>query len=434
MAFNPLLVGISPNIDINEKRKLVFVNLLTTLSVIINIAYFIYLFSINEIILSMMNLCCVLIFGIVGFYLMKTKKYQIAKVINFISIPIVLTIFTFIYGNIGFNLYFILISILSFFIINNKRTIYLLNIWIFTVFCFINIGAYTQILKPLNMDIAYLSNIFTWTNLIFGFICNVYVLSVFRNENLSYELSIIQKNNQILKTNEELKRLNSEKNTFISALSHDLKNPFNSILGFLHILKTDVKTNDIEITETYINIVNNKAIYTYNLLEDLLMWGKLQRDGLSQELQKLNLLNIYEEIIDSLKFNADDKNILISHIIPEDIEVITDINILKTILRNLISNAIKFSHNSSQITVNAYEQDSKIIVQISDVGIGISNELLQTLFETTKSCSTKGTNNEIGSGIGLYLCKECIDKLEEKIWIDSEINKGTKVYFSLQKA
>jgi PAS domain S-box-containing protein len=229
----------------------------------------------------------------------------------------------------------------------------------------------------------------------------------------------------------ELQKLNADKDRFITILGHDLKSPFNSILGFLDLLTRNIHKYDIDKIENQLNIINNSAKYTFNLLEDLLIWIKVNSGKIPFEPTKLNFAIIGNDIIENLKLTAISKNITIHLFAAGPIEIFADINMYKTILRNLVSNAIKFTNKGGRIDIYAEKNDANIIISVADTGIGISPEIKESLFDISQIQSTTGTDNEKGTGLGLLICKEFVEKHGGKIWVESELEKGSEFKFTL---
>lgn len=231
--------------------------------------------------------------------------------------------------------------------------------------------------------------------------------------------------------NAELQKLNADKDYFMSMLAHDLKSPFSSILGFLDLLITNYRNYEIDEIGRQLTFVNNSAQSAFNLLEDILVWARSQSGKLPFEPKEFNFKLSSDRVIDILKPNADYKNIEITFIDTEEIIVYADINMLNTILRNLISNAIKFTHNGGNIYIYAQQDSSKVTITVADNGIGIAPEIASNLFDITKVHSTKGTDNEKGTGLGILLCKEFVERHGGKIWVESELGKGSELKFTL---
>ena len=210
-------------------------------------------------------------------------------------------------------------------------------------------------------------------------------------ENNSVAIAISEPDTTIsmaLKESEKrLLQLNADKDRFISILGHDLKNPFNNILGFSEILTDEINSlNKDEIKDIAKNI-NKSAKITNKLLEDILMWARTQQGKIPFKPQKLSFTDICKNILEVLNPNANAKNITINYSPADDINVFADIDMLKTVLRNLVSNAIKFTNNGGVININA-ETDSKITISVSDNGIGIAPDV-EKLFDISEVLTTK---------------------------------------------
>jgi len=228
-----------------------------------------------------------------------------------------------------------------------------------------------------------------------------------------------------------LRHLNADKDLFISILSHDLKSPFNNLLGFSELLTEEIRKLDIgEIEDIAINI-NKSARNTYNLLEDILLWAKTEQGKIPFKPQILNFRDICKNIFEVLKPNADAKNIAINCSADDHIKVFVDIDMIKIVLRNLVSNAIKFTKNGGAININAETNSGNVTISVSDNGIGIPPDSMAKLFNITEVITTTGTAKETGTGIGLLLCKEFVEKHGGKIWVDSEVGKGSRFSFTM---
>lgn len=236
---------------------------------------------------------------------------------------------------------------------------------------------------------------------------------------------------EIKRKNVQLQIVNAEKDKFYSIIAHDLKSPFNSILGYLDILAKKIRTYDIEKSETMLGIINASAHNTFSLLEDLLMWAQSQSGKISFEPKELKFSDISMEVVENLKQTADKKNITINSSYGRGIVAFADADMLKIVLRNLISNAIKFTHKGGRIDIGATQKDSSLTISVTDNGVGIAPEILANLFSFSQTNTTKGTDNEKGTGLGLSLCKEFVEKHGGKIWAESEVNRGSSFYFTL---
>ncbi len=229
----------------------------------------------------------------------------------------------------------------------------------------------------------------------------------------------------------ELQRLNVDKDRFLALLAHDLKNPFNAILGLLELLLKNIRKYDINEIEKFVSNVNKVSQNTYNLLDNLLLWARVQSGKLPFEPQKLLFSEVFSEILETLKPNADAKNILINNVTAKDVIFFADGNMVKTVLRNLVSNAIKFTKSGDRIDVIAIKTDDYVTITVADTGVGITPEIKANLFDITHIQSLRGTANETGTGLGLFLCKEFVEKHNGKIWVESEVGNGTQFHFTL---
>jgi signal transduction histidine kinase len=267
-----------------------------------------------------------------------------------------------------------------------------------------------------------------WRDYIITFIyssCFIYLIIRFVHKNYTLERLKAEKSEI------KLRKLNADKDRFIAILGHDLKNPFNSLLGLSEILIEDVHKVDIEEVEIIANHINTTAKNTYKLLEDILMWARAQQNSISFKPQLLNLKDICISTLEVLDPNAIAKNITIKYSAADEISIFADIDMLKTILRNFVSNAIKFTKKGGTININAEENSGEVRISVSDTGIGISDVDLAKLFDISQFISSKGTENEKGTGLGLLICKEFVEKHGGKIWADSTPGKGSSFHFTV---
>ncbi len=229
----------------------------------------------------------------------------------------------------------------------------------------------------------------------------------------------------------QLKELNATKDKFFSIVAHDLRSPFNSILGFSKLLIENIKDFEVAESEKYLGFINSSTKNTLILLDNLLNWAKSQTGQLSFKPEKIILSEIVLEIIELKKLLAKAKNISLHYSTSDKFEVYADKNMLRVVLRNLISNAIKFTKPEGNINVFAILEQNQVEISISDNGVGMNEATQNKLFKLDTNTSTSGTANEIGSGLGLILCKEFVEKLGGNIWVESEIRKGSTFSFTI---
>ena len=239
--------------------------------------------------------------------------------------------------------------------------------------------------------------------------------------------------NLVIEKTQELQKLNTTKDKFFSIIAHDLKSPFNVILGFSSILQENAKNYTHEEIEQMSKNINTVSRQTYELLENLLQWSITQRNQIAFNPERLNLKKFEEKNMQDLANFAKNKEIGLFNNISDSISVHADANMLKTILRNLINNSIKFTKKEGAVYIESQENENFTKISVSDTGIGMNKSKIEELFRIEKQNSTCGTNNEKGSGLGLILCKEFIEKHGGKISIDSEEGKGSSFIFTIPK-
>jgi signal transduction histidine kinase len=239
---------------------------------------------------------------------------------------------------------------------------------------------------------------------------------------------------ELLITNKELVnqiQLNADKNLFISILAHDLRSPFSALLGLSELLSASVRQLPLDEIESLVNQINESTQNTYTLLEDLLKWARMQSGRFPFMPQKINFADICKNILEFHTQNAEAKNIKLSYFAPDEINIYADIDMLKAILRNLVSNAIKFTNKNGSINIFAEHTHPEITISVKDNGIGIESGNLHRLFDISQIRTTKGTDHETGTGLGLLLCKEFVEKNGGRIWAESKYGKGSEFKFTL---
>jgi PAS domain S-box-containing protein len=237
---------------------------------------------------------------------------------------------------------------------------------------------------------------------------------------------------QALKINEhKLTQLNATKDKLFSIIAHDLRSPFNSILGYAQHLRENIRKCEVEESEKYLDIIHSSARYTLNLLINLLSWARHQTGQTIFTPENLQLQQILNEVVDLLSSSAKIKNITINHKLPQRVKIYADKNMLKTILQNLISNAVKFTRIDGTINIYAIPYSDYLEITISDNGIGMSKRTIQNLFKMETNAPTAGTLNEPGSGLGLIICREFVEKHGGVIWTESKIGKGSSFKFTV---
>jgi len=252
-------------------------------------------------------------------------------------------------------------------------------------------------------------------------------------EKLNQDLEVLveKRTQRTIEYAQKLEEANQTKDRFFSIIAHDLKNPFNTLIGYSDILRTEFKEYKPEEILHQLNIIYDTSIKGYNLLENLLKWALAQTNKLIFEPSKVDLHEIAECAINEVAYQCQLKNIRIKNNIPNRFFLVADKNLLNTVVRNLIHNAVKFTFNGGEIELNAKKSKSDILVSIKDNGMGLCENEIENLFRIDKVISKPGTNKESGSGLGLILCKEFIEKHGGKIWVESLVGKGSEFIFTI---
>jgi two-component system sensor histidine kinase/response regulator len=256
------------------------------------------------------------------------------------------------------------------------------------------------------------------------------------------EKTIIKQNTELkeLNTNlekkvelrtKELKELNATKDKFFSIIAHDLKNPFNTLLGFSELLITNINKYDKGRIQEFINIIYQTSKNAYMLLENLLEWARSQTGRLDMAPANIGIAELVDENIDLISNNASSKKLELINKIDKNVTAYADSNMTHTVVRNLLSNAVKYTEPGGKIEIISKKRDKYIEVTVSDTGIGIKKENIEKLFRIDENFSTKGTNDETGTGLGLILCKEFVKKNGGEIWVNTTFGKGSDFTFKL---
>jgi len=236
---------------------------------------------------------------------------------------------------------------------------------------------------------------------------------------------------EILNQNLLLAELNATKDKFFSIIAHDLRSPFSSLLGFSDQLVQNHKKYDDAKRERMLQIVNQSARNTFSLLDNLLTWARSQSGKIVPKKERIDLKISINKVIGLLNENAQNKQISIVNSIPDEVFIATDKNMLETVIRNLISNAIKFTPQKGEVTVSVAKQPSAYEISVSDTGTGMEKEVLETLFKIGSTKSLNGTDGERGTGLGLILCKEFVEKNGGTITVESVVEIGSTFKFSI---
>ncbi|MCZ4694172.1 PAS domain S-box protein [Ancylomarina euxinus] len=234
-------------------------------------------------------------------------------------------------------------------------------------------------------------------------------------------------------TADKLQEANLTKDKFLSIIAHDLKNPFNAIIGFSNILCTSYNEFDDATKLELIKDIQHSARLNFNLLEKMLEWAMSQSDQIPYHPEQLNLQDIIQDSISFASYQASQKKIELQSPDCSNMKIFADDNMLTSLLRNLISNAIKFTPENGTISIHAEDRPTDIKLSIKDTGVGMSADNIAKLFRIDTKVQTVGTKDEKGTGLGLLICKEFVDKHQGEIWVESELEQGCEFIITFPK-
>jgi signal transduction histidine kinase len=236
---------------------------------------------------------------------------------------------------------------------------------------------------------------------------------------------------QILKIAEDLKQINDTKDKFVSIIAHDVRTPIIALIGYAEILADDIdELQKSEIKEFASSIVEISK-QTIGLLTNLLEWSRLQTGRIEFHPAPVNAYSVSENTVALLTSNAEQKNISLVNKLEKETFVFADENMMQSIFNNLVTNAIKFTNRNGQITLSSSRLNDMIRFSVKDNGVGMNENQKSMLFEINKSFTTPGTTNEKGSGLGMILCKDFIEKHGGEIWVESNSGKGSEFFFTI---
>jgi signal transduction histidine kinase len=230
---------------------------------------------------------------------------------------------------------------------------------------------------------------------------------------------------------EQLQTLNSTKDKFFSIIAHDLRSPFQSLIGLSDLLLQEVSKSEYDDLKEYSRMINESSHHLYNLVENLLSWSRTQRNKISFEPSEINLASVIEETIALFQPNLNEKSLTVEKHLTSIRDGYADKNMIEFIVRNLISNAIKFTGLNGMIIIYLTDKTNFLQAEVSDTGVGISAEDMQKLFMLDSNFSNEGTLGEKGTGLGLIICKEFIEKNNGRIWVESKPGKGSSFFFTV---
>ncbi len=440
------LIGISPLLDDYEKRKLGVFNILNVTGLITGIIVPVagafhneqlpllaWIVAVSPAIISFIVLVC-----------NYNGRYETARLVYFIMYPVVTCLVYAAKIDVGIELFFILYGVLSVFFLRNKLNVLLsftLSIACYLV-VFVQWHDYTYRLIDINPA-------FYLFNHLLAAVCIFIGLYMVKKENSRYHDNIVTKNEQLQQSNlqiqaaqieiaskaallekqtSELRELDGMKNKLFSVISHDLKTPMYALRNlFKNMQQYDLPGDEIKVM---IPDILQDINYTTGLMENLLQWAKSQMQASSMNPQMLDVRELMKEVTALMRLQAESKRVYLEIKAEEPVYVFADKDMINLVLRNLISNAIKFTPENGYIFLGASHNNSFVEVFVEDTGTGMNDEALRKI-NKNDFYTTKGTANESGTGLGLMLCKEFLVKNGGRMYVESEPGKGSTFSFVL---
>lgn len=237
--------------------------------------------------------------------------------------------------------------------------------------------------------------------------------------------------NLVAHQKKKLIEMSATNSKFVSIIAHDLRGPFTAILGVLQLLRDSLKDFNAKEIDKFVGIASDSANRTLTLLNNLLTWTFLQNKGKSFDPTKVNLYELVAYELGNIQAQAAQKQITVSHSILPSLNVTADLEMVKTIARNLINNAVKYTNTGGTVTISAEERSPFVEISVKDNGIGMSVKTRHNLFKIDHLQSITGTSNERGTGLGLMLCKEFVEMHGGNIRVESALGKGSEFIFTL---
>ncbi len=409
-------IGITPELNFHEKKKTQLLNLLVSFSIPTTLFFFIVNLVNHKPLLSLINFLILggeILIPVINSY----GKFLLARLILTFLASILFTISAILFRN-GAE-YFLLANLVVIIIYFNEKR-FLISISLVNCLLFIGIKIF------LDSSIIYDAVPFGRVvfNIVWTLLAMAMALLFFKNEQLSYQEQVEEKNR-------DLQKMNDTKEKLFSIISHDLRSPIGQLKGLLQLV-SDQQISP-ETFQQFSSKLSTEVDSLHSTLDNLLRWSISQLQGIKAMPEKVDLEEMVRLKFAMFKQPAEQKNI---RLIAEDLHhyVWADPNHVQLVLRNLISNAIKYSYENGRILVRSSVKDQMVIIEVNDTGMGMSEEMKQSIFKPENIVSNRGTANERGTGLGLKLCKEFVEKNNGIIWVDRTKEKGSSFFFSLPLA
>lgn len=445
--------GVNSDISADNIRKVILSNKINLL--LIGLFIIVAIFDLIDVFLNnkefkpgFLGIYILILLCTLHLFLTTSGKFWFSIILLFFDIPLVLLFFAPIIDNSWTSYYFwgpyapITFSVIPYFFFTKKHELK----WLFLILGFyvLLVIGYDLFLLSLNSTDQQLVEIIKKNYIFYKLIpllIFIFVnLSLFNSFGLTrkYLVKINRINKklesqkiQLEKSNTDLIKLNATKDKFFKIIGHDLRNPMSLVVQFSKLLENNIERYDSNKLKEIISLLNKSSTQGMELLSDLLTWAQSQTNEISFEPFSYNLKELIESSIKLKKLSASKKHITLENTVDSTLYVLVDKNMFMTIIRNLISNAIKFTPKNGRITMSSSIEGKKVRLSVNDTGIGIDKQDIGKLFNIETNISTIGTENEKGSGLGLIICKEFVSRHKGEIWVESEPGKGSNFLFTI---
>ncbi|MES2373212.1 MAG: HAMP domain-containing sensor histidine kinase [Bacteroidota bacterium] len=407
-------IGITSELTFHEKKKTQLLNIVVASGTPLNFFFAILNFWQRNTLLAITNVL-LLAGGILILIINSYRRFLLSRLIlTFLGSLL------FMVGAIFFRNgaeYYLLTNLLVIIIYFNEKT-YIILISSFNCLLFIGVRIFLH-------DSSYIYGTVSFNRVIFNIswalLTMVLALLFFKKEQKDYQ-------DQVEEKNKELEKLNDTKEKLFSIIAHDLRSPIGQLRNSLDLVNREYMSP--EAFKQVSSRLSSEVDHLHSTLDNLLRWSLNQFQGIKTTPEKVSLDELVEQKAMLFRRSFETKNISFEYQ-PSGLFVFADRDHLMLVLRNLVSNSIKYSHQNGSVSFLAYPKDDRVIIEISDTGIGMSEEIKTSLFNTTHLVSVTGTSNEKGTGLGLKLCKEFVEKNNGSIWLETEQEKGSTFYISM---
>ncbi|MCX6152649.1 MAG: HAMP domain-containing sensor histidine kinase [Candidatus Kapabacteria bacterium] len=450
MVNSILNIGCRDENNYSERSKIRIVNLSSIIGIVCMALYSVFYLSLKNQKFNLLAgvILCLMFLLLLPIYLNKFHIHKTALFITNLIVTLASAIppLLFLGPRLGVQYFLLIIALIQFLYYSQKQLIPLiifciLNLSLFYICEFYSGFAFPLIISDIGAIIPFqLVNIIHLSSLVLSFAIIIVIVSTLRKYAIDYQEIIKEKTGEIQQKNlkiDEQKQVLQEtiatKDKFFSIIAHDLRGPISSVRDMQEMIYQDYKDMPDEEKLDILKQLVQSTNWVYELLEELLTWSRCQRGIIPFNPQQFDLNFLISNITENFKIITDKKNITIETDFDKIYSAYADINMISTVLMNILTNAVKYTFERGVIKISIEEGDTFVLVSIKDNGIGMTEQQLSNMFKIGRAMSTVGTNNEKGTGLGLIICRDFVEKNSGKMWAESAVGKGATFHFTLPK-